>query len=283
MTDDEQNHIEKITQGQSDNPMWYKERYGRITASNAKAYCGSKQNPGRLIAAVLQREKPSGERIPFHMRNGLDNEDKAVELYLKQNTDKVSVRKCGLFVDTEHGQLAASPDRIGLLNDEQVIFEVKCLSASRSQTPWEAVVAKQKVSHFAFKCVNNAIALKEKHQYHYQIQMQMGISGVKQCVVIIFTNEKSPVGVVPVNFDLHFWKGMKEKLFDFHAAYIVPALVNVAYKWDQFYSSNIVKNVISQNWIAFTPLIPICICICIGWQLYLYRGQWVLEKIVESD
>ena len=229
MTNDEQNRIESITQGQADNPMWYRERYGRITASNAKAYCGSKQNPGRLIAAVLQK-KPSGEKVTFHMRYGLENEDKAVEIYLKQSTDKVSVRKCGLFVDKEHGQLAASPDRIGLFNDEQVILEVKCLSASRSQTPWEAVIAKQKLSHFAFKCVNNAIALKEKHKYYYQIQMQMGISGVKQCIVIIFTNEKSPVGVVHVNFDLNFWTMMKEKLLDFHAAYIVPALVNVAYK-----------------------------------------------------
>ena len=224
MTDDEQRHIERIKQGHPDNPMLYKERYGRVTASNAKAYFGSKQNLGRLIAAVLQREKPSGEKVPFHMRYGLENDDKAVELYLKQSTDNVSVRKCRRFVDTEHGQLAASPDRMGLLNDAQAIIEVKCLSASRSQTPWESVVAKQKVSHFAFKCVNNAIALKEKHQYYYQIQMQMGIRCVKQCFVIIFTNEKSPVGVAHVNFDLHIWKGMKEKLLDFHAAYIVFAL-----------------------------------------------------------
>ena len=68
-----------------------------------------------------------------------------------------------------------------------------------------------------------------------------------------FTNEKSPVGVVHVDFDFHFWKGM-EKLLDFHAAYIVAALVNVAYKSDQFYSMNIGINVFSQNWFAFPAM-----------------------------
>ena len=234
--------------------MWYKERYDRITASNAKAYCGSKQNPGRLIVAVLQRQKPSGEKVPFHMRYRLENEDKAVEMYLKQSTDKVSVRKCGLFVDKEHAQLAASPDGTGLLNDQQVILEVKCLSASRSQTPWEAVVAKQKVSQFAFKCVNNANALKEKTPILPSNTNANGYQWRESVYCHHFTNEKSPVGVVHVNFDFHFWKGMKEKLLHFHAAYIVPTLVNVAYKLDQFYSMNIVINVFSQNWFAFPAI-----------------------------
>ena len=230
MSDDDRSHIEKVTIGQSDNHMWFKERFGRITASNAKAYCGSKQNPARLVAAVLQKEKPK-EKPHYHMRYGLENEDRAVEQFIAQSNDKISARKCGLFVDKFHGQLAASPDRVGFFNGEEVIVEVKCLSASRSLTPIAAVIQKQKQSNFAFQCVNDAISIKEKHKYFYQIQMQMGVTEIKKCIVVIFTNADSPVGVVTVDFDDKFWGVMKEKMLDFHAAYIVPALVNVAFKW----------------------------------------------------
>ena len=42
--------------------------------------------------------------------------------------------------------------------------------------------------------------------------MQMGVTEIKKCIVVIFTNADSPVGVVTVDFDDKFWGVMKEKM-----------------------------------------------------------------------
>ena len=108
-----------------------------ITASNAKAYCGN-GNPVPLVRAVLQKSRDPSRTLTSHMRYGIDNEDNAVLAFIKQQHE-VTVRKCGLFIDLEHGQLAASPDRVAFFNGEAVLLEVKCLSASWSMTPPQAV------------------------------------------------------------------------------------------------------------------------------------------------
>ena len=52
VTADEQRHIEQSTVGQHLNPQWFKQRYGRLTASKANYYCG-KGNSSLLLWSVL--------------------------------------------------------------------------------------------------------------------------------------------------------------------------------------------------------------------------------------
>ena len=226
---DERALIEKSTIGQSENPAWFKHRYGRITASNAKAYCG-KGNPLPLVRAVLLKNS-STKTVTHHMRYGLENEGNAISAYLKQSKDQnISVRLCGLFIDIEHGQLAASPDRVAVINGEEVLLEVKCLSASCSLSPRQAVSLKQRDGNFPFRLVGETVTLKDKHKYFTQVQMQMGVTGITKCQVIIFTNLFCDVVVVPVAFEPDFWNATKQKLLDFHAAYVVPALVSAMFQ-----------------------------------------------------
>ena len=180
---------------------------------------------------MLQKDKDSSRVITKHMKYGLEHEECAIGKYANQCPAGTVVEKCGLYVDTENGQLAASPDRMATVNGERVVIEVKCLSASRTLTPRQAVVSKQTCGHFPFKMINDeTIILKEKHKYFTQVQMQMAITGCRTCHVVIFTNVSCPVEIVKVRFDDSFWNTTKLKLLDFHSAYIVPALVNEMFK-----------------------------------------------------
>ena len=64
--------------------------------------------------------------------------------------------------------------------------------------------AKQCDGNFPFRMVGETVVLKEKHKYkmyHTQVQMQMGVTGIKKCLVVVFTNVSCPVVVVPVTFN----------------------------------------------------------------------------------
>ncbi len=182
--------IEQDTIGQSDNIKWWRNKKGRITASKCKD-CIGKGNPTRIIKRIITVGKPHEKPRSLHMKYGIDNEDIACDKFVTQLISKnisVDLRKCGLFISTEHGELAASPDRVGEIEGQKVVVEVKCLSASRDLTPRDAVVKKQKESNFAFRMQNECVVLKERHQCFHQVQMQMAVTKCYVAYFVIFTN-----------------------------------------------------------------------------------------------
>ena len=227
MTKEEQELIERQTVGQHENPEWFRKRVGRLTASKAKQYCG-RGNPTRLLRSVIQDAPLNISRLS-HVRYGIENESVAIDKYVQQNTTKgisIEVRECGLFIDVTNGQLAASPDRIAVRDGEQVVLEVKCLSACRTMSPLNAVQLKQNDGSFAFKMVNQEISIKEKHPWYYQVQMQMAIIKIHKCHLIVFTSAEHEVYECVLDFDAQTWQAMQTILLDFHSTYVVPALVN---------------------------------------------------------
>lgn len=162
------------------------------------------------------------------MAYGIENEAPAVQMFQDQfirEGKTVQIRECGLYVSVENGVLAASPDRVGKVNDEDVVIEVKCLSASRDLSPLEATQLKQRDGNFPFREIDGCMVLKTRHRYHFQIQMQMAITGVQKCYLVVFTSRSVPVAIVTVHFDSDFWEEMKEKLLEFHNRHVIPALV----------------------------------------------------------
>ena len=224
VTPEEQSRIEQATIGQHLNAEWFKQRSGRLTASKAKRYCG-KGNPAPLLRAILSSASTKA-RSSGHMAYGIEHENAAVLKYQEAATSPIHVRECGLFVDTENGQLAASPDRIAYIDGQGVVIEVKFLSASRTLSPLEAIELKQCESGFSYRIVNGGVSLKENHPHYYQVQMQMAVTGLTQCHLVIFTSPEHDVCVCKLAFDKQFWETVKPKLLDFHASFVIPALVN---------------------------------------------------------
>ncbi|CAN7988746.1 unnamed protein product [Ixodes hexagonus] len=156
------------TVGQGRNPLWKRERVGRITASNFTrvVHC---QQPESLVRDILYPQnvklKPGDLRL-----YGIENEGKAVQQYLELMTyyDKeVRVEEAGLLVYHEYPCIGASPDRIVYDGEEVGVLEVKCPLSKKGQTPKAAALDKK----FYAYILEGEVTLKRDSAHYYQVQV----------------------------------------------------------------------------------------------------------------
>ena len=93
---------------------------------------------------------------------------------------------------------------------EQVVLEVKFITACRTMSPMNVVQLKQKDGSFAFKMVNQAISINGKHPWYYQVQMQMAITKIHKCHLIVFTSAEHEVYECVLDFDAQTWQAMQQ-------------------------------------------------------------------------
>ena len=100
--------------------------------------------------------------------------------------------------------MGASP---GGIIDDHTIVEIKC--------PFKCRDEKKGPESVDFLCIkDDRVCLKESHNYFYQIQGQLLLSGRTQCQLIVYTNVDFLV--VPVLADPIFQEHMLDKLFKFY-------------------------------------------------------------------
>lgn len=99
-----------------------------------------------LISGIIYVQTSSRLSSVPSIKYGLEHEAEAVQKYIEQKQLEgscVAVYECGLFVDIENGELAASPDRLVKDNlcaeDPYGLVEVKCLYSCRDISPAQAV------------------------------------------------------------------------------------------------------------------------------------------------
>lgn len=188
--------IEEKTRCQSSSPVWFAERVKRLTASNFGRL--SKLTPF-TNRGKLAREMMSGRLVTSSsLGHGLRYEPVAIFEYSKRF--KTSVQKVGFFVDKDRPYLGCSPD--GFAGD-QLLIEVKCpyVAKDRHISPMTVPYLYQ---------ANGTLKLKLNHDYMYQVQGQMHITGRKKCHLVIFT--VIDLQVVVIDFDKAFVEEMLMKL-----------------------------------------------------------------------
>lgn len=173
--------IEELTRDQHADPLWFKMRYGRITASNfAKCVKTSVSKPSKTLlrSIFLQNE---GQNMPATL-HGKRNERHGVEAALQafqhnKHTDLKS-RKCGLIVSDKYPYFAATPDY--LINCSccgTVVVEVKCPFKFDSLSREEGIEALlNRQQPYIKKNVDGNLMMNPSHEYYYQIQMQIFLS-----------------------------------------------------------------------------------------------------------
>ena len=161
-----------IDQGLSE--LWRKKRRYLITAS--KIYTFS-SNPKTAIDEFWN-ETADLSSVPS-ISYGINNEKNAVRDF-EESFGKIL--KCGLFVSRNIPFIGASPD--GIFND--TLIEIKCPYILRNSLPDDlsGLTPAQKNS---FCCIKtpNGLALRKTHQYYYQVQCQMYVTGYKKTLFII--------------------------------------------------------------------------------------------------
>ncbi|XP_062588918.1 uncharacterized protein LOC134250551 isoform X2 [Saccostrea cucullata] len=201
--------IEKETVGQANCETWFKERRERLTASQFGKICKRKK---AVNDAFLKDIFPASNKnfSTSATRYGQGNENAAKKKYLESFQER-HIHDCGLVINPDFPYLAASPDGKVCFKGETGVLEVKCPFTARDMTISEAV---QQIPKFCLQENDGKFELQKNHDYFFQIQGQMMVSGATFCEFIVFT--RKDIFVQNVKEDLNFQKDMFEMLSNFY-------------------------------------------------------------------
>lgn len=215
-------HIEEITRGQRNNPLWHKYRQYRVTASSARKLLHSTEvgRPALINKIMNLQLLQDEENIPPAMLYGIKNEENARQKFVKLTGH--TVQECGCFVD---GILLASPD--GYIPKTDHLLEIKGLSSQRSQRVIEAIKEKQNLKSYPYALTADGKPYLKKENvrgYYEQVQMQMGLSGKSVVDFVVFSDIDLEYFSIP--FDEAFFLELKVNLQQWHKTYISPLLTS---------------------------------------------------------
>ncbi|KAF2884822.1 hypothetical protein ILUMI_21355, partial [Ignelater luminosus] len=211
--------LEQKTRGQYSNPRYVTEKMHRLTASNFGAVIRRRPSTScdALVRRILGRTYFTSPAIEYWLRN----ESVALQKFTEK-TGKI-VNQCGLLVDLEHGFLGASPD--GIINANE-ICEVKCLhTVAKLDLTLEQAVKMKKVACLKL-AKDMSISINKQHDYYYQIQGQLAITGAHVCNFIVYTGEANELYIQQVKRDYEQWKSVwLPKLVTFFKECVAPEIV----------------------------------------------------------
>jgi len=184
--------IEQSTRLQSKCSKWFTERKFRLTASHFGEICKitERRDLKKFCETLFD---PPALNTPA-VNHGKTSEHVAVLAFEDKYGSKVS--KCGLFVNENFPNLAASPDD---LIDKETIIEVKCPFLARNE-----VIGENDNVDFLEMNSEGSLELKKSHNYFFQIQGQLGISKAHSCILIIYTYKDLKIVQVPFDEDFFF-------------------------------------------------------------------------------
>lgn len=231
--------VEVLTRGQRTNQDWFTWRTNRITASvahrilNCRFLSGKSKTPPTSYLDAITGE---GRRIQTRaMSWGIEREREVVQIYKEMKSTAlrrpVSVQDCGLFIDSRHSWLAASPD--GIVIDSRtgqrlLCLEVKCPFKHRHRRVEDAC---REDSAFCLELQDQegrqpggpmAYRLKRSHSYFTQIQVQLAVTGLQRADLVVFTLKET--AIVPVTFDPDLWAETVSRLERFYREAVLPHL-----------------------------------------------------------
>ncbi len=199
--------LEKATRKQSEDKTWIQERCFRLHYSNFGRICKA-QNKDKAAEELVKVRKLKGAAL----QHGKNCEAKAVKKY-KELTGN-SVTASGIIVSLSHPYLACSPD--GLVGKDKVV-EVKCPYTARNRKITPVSVP------YLYMNNDNKYQLKNTHDYYYQVQGLLLITGRSVCDFVVFTFADC---VINVKRDHSFLSSMEQQLSNFFVQHFKKALLS---------------------------------------------------------
>lgn len=217
------------TKRQAECPKWFEAKYPRLTSSNFGKIVKKMENrraKPELVVRDLLNPRPPTSYVNRFLEWGRQNEEVAVQVYrgLVQKKHCVLYSN-GIYVSPEDCFLAATPDRIVYdckASQPWGLVEVKCPYSARDRTPLEAA---RTLKNFMLKEVDGELSLDRAHDYFYQIQGQMALTGAKWCDFVVYT--KCGIVVERVEWDGEFWNSVVRQLSAFFYKYFLPKYVTI--------------------------------------------------------
>ena len=214
--------LEYQTRGQATSSLWHEHHYGRLTASRFGSVLKRVSSPEPLVERLLSKRHASSAALKW----GTDHEDTARDAYLAyihESSGDVRLSSSGLVL-MRNGCIGCSPD--GIVFDPQEasprgICEVKCPYSARDLlSPQETTGLKNFFCTFA----EGKLTLRRNHDYYYQCQGGMGVTGAQWCDFIVWTPQWTSVERIRFTEDVWTNKWLPA-LMSFFKANVLPVLV----------------------------------------------------------
>ena len=219
-TQDSYKLLEQETRGQSHSPTWFAYRTGRITASRLHGVITRKPStsPDNMVKEIMHYK---GTVTTQATKWGTDMEHVATEMYktsLLAEHENVTLTKSGLVVCEAMPYMAASPDGIRQCACHgQVLVEVKCPYKCKDKDPAELLGLPE-----FFLDANGK--LKYGHKYYTQIQLQLYVTNLAECDLVVYT--KQGIYVSQVQKDEEFCQSAISKASLFFFNEVLPELLS---------------------------------------------------------
>ena len=211
ITAQEAKDLEAQTVRQADSALWHEARKFRLTASNFhKIVKRQKEVTEKFVTSLMYPTPFSAPQTDY----GKAHEKLAKKEY-SQKKPSVHVHDCGFVVNPQFTFLGASPD--GKVCCEAGALEIKCPYSARDKTIKEAV---EKVNNFCLMERQDEICLEPDHDYMYQVQGQLMITGAPFCEFAVYTKKDMHIqqSLPHEKFEHH----MRNKLSAFYKIHILP-------------------------------------------------------------
>ena len=208
--------IEKETKMQNLSQEWYKHRKPRITASVFGAIMNRKKKVNHSFMKNTFLQKPF---VAKQTTYGQVHERTAKLLYM--NKTGSHMHDVGLVINSQFPFLGASPDALVCSNGTTGIVEVKCPYSIRTMTVHEAV--EKKVKNICLVQNGDVLELSKSHNYFYQIQGQLLVTGMPFCEFIVFSN--ADIFVQRIMPDNEVMQSILKKMADFYISDFKPFIL----------------------------------------------------------
>lgn len=210
MTKDQCIQVEQNTRDQADCPAWFEARRNKLTASNFGLIIKRKKVTEKFLDTILHPKEFSSAATSY----GKNHEKKAIQKYINKTGNHV--HDCGFVINWKFPFMGASPDSKVCEDGATGILEVKCPYSARDITVREA--CSNPSFYMDFDNDTQVYRLKPEHNYYYQVQGQLMVTGVEYCDFVVFT--KKDIVVKRIFPDLDFIKSMLDDLSRFYCQHV---------------------------------------------------------------
>ena len=223
--------IMEATHGQSENKLWYLVRKGLLTASifsKANHYIDKQAEPPASFMKIIMGENQYQEQyLPAPLKWGRNKEPIARMMYQRlhrRNHFSLKVLEKGFLLSKEYPCLGCSVDGVITCKCKpphpDKLMEIKCPFACRDMTPKEAAIEK----NISYNKQTHQWEVTSKCPYYAQIQGQLGLFGLTECELVIYTRHGIHISKAIYNHE--FFTEMVQKLLLFHEKYVMPCIIN---------------------------------------------------------
>ncbi len=150
------------------------------------------------------------------------NARKTCSKYMQENSHPhLCTIRASFVIHQQHGWLGCSPDdwvaHPDSAEDLNGIAEYKCPYTTPEMTPEEACNG---IKGFFCTLHNGTVTLRRNHNYYYQVQGALGVTGRKWCDFVVWTPQG--ISTERILLDQAFWESKVPKLECFFDTAVLP-------------------------------------------------------------